>query len=93
MEAKFIGNIYEDLLEYISDLTVIDTHEHLPSLEEKRDKDTDVLKEYLSHYFSRDLISAGLSQRDYQKIVTEKLPISVKWKMVEPYWEVSEYTG
>lgn len=93
MEAKFIGNIYEDLLEYISDLTVIDTHEHLPSLEEKRDKDTDVLKEYLSHYFSRDLISAGLSQSDYQKIVTEKLPISVKWKMVEPYWEVSEYTG
>ncbi|MHB8278438.1 MAG: amidohydrolase family protein, partial [Candidatus Humimicrobiaceae bacterium] len=69
------------------------THEHLPSFEADRERDTDVLKEYLSHYFSCDLISAGFSKSDYKKIIESKLPIMEKWKLVEPYWEVSKYTG
>ncbi|TET15575.1 MAG: amidohydrolase [Actinobacteria bacterium] len=84
---------YKDLFDYINTLEIIDTHEHLPSNEEDRDKDIDVLKEYLAHYFNRDLISAGLKMEDYNKIIKEKLPILEKWKLVEPYWEMSRYTG
>ncbi len=84
---------YKELLDYINTLDVIDTHEHLPSNEEDRDKETDVLTEYLSQYFNRDLLSAGLAKADYQKIIGEKFPIMERWKIVEPYWEVSKYTG
>jgi len=84
---------YDEILEHIYTLNIIDTHEHLPSKEEDRDKDTDVLKEYLSNYFHRDLISAGLSLDDYEKIMEKDLLIREKWRIVEPYWEVSKHTG
>ena len=88
-----MDKIYNEILDYIKKLEIIDTHEHLPSFEADREIDTDVLKEYLTHYFSCDLISAGLPKSDYKKIIESKLPIIEKWKLVEPYWEVSKYTG
>lgn len=81
------------LLDYIMNLKIIDTHEHLPLSEAKRDKDTDVLREYLAHYFSRDLISAGLKKEDYEKVMQKELNIKEKWKLVEPYWETCRNTG
>ncbi len=84
---------YDDLREYLFSLTIIDTHEHLPSTEDVRDRETDVLKEYLPHYFNRDLVSAGLPEADYIKITEGELSIGEKWKMVEDYWEMSRLTG
>lgn len=49
--------LYERLYNAISDMPVIDTHEHLPSWERSRNQNSDVLTEYLTHYFSCDLIS------------------------------------
>lgn len=63
---------FEEILDYVEDLEIIDTHEHLPCFENAREKDTDVLKEYLTHYFNRDLISAGLKANDYHKIINNK---------------------
>jgi hypothetical protein len=56
----------EQLREYIFGLDIIDTHEHLPGREENRDKNADVLSEYLTHYFSCDLVSAGLTPEQLQ---------------------------
>ncbi len=83
----------ETILDYIRNIQIIDTHEHLPSKEEQRDKNTDVLKEYLLHYFSRDLISSGMTLSDYQEILDGKISISEEWKIVEPYWKASRYTA
>jgi predicted TIM-barrel fold metal-dependent hydrolase len=88
-----MNEAYNEILDHINTLDIIDTHEHLPCKEEDRDMDADVLKEFLGHYFSRDLISAGLSLQDFDRIIEEDLPITEKWKMVETYWEVSRYTG
>lgn len=88
-----MDKIYNEIFDYLKKLEIIDTHEHLPSFEADRESDTDVLKEYLSHYFSCDLISAGFPKSDYKKIIESKLPIIEKWDLVEPYWEVSKYTG
>ena len=60
---------YERILEQVSLLPVIDSHEHLPGRESARDKDADVLSEYLAHYFSSDLVSAGLSPADLAGLV------------------------
>lgn len=84
---------FNEILNYIETLLIIDSHEHLPSNEEDRDKDTDVIKEYLSQYFNKDLISAGLPLSDYKKIEENSILVTDKWKIIEPYWNVSKYTG
>jgi hypothetical protein len=88
-----MNKTYNTLYSHIKGLETIDTHEHLPYKESAREKDTDVLKEYLTHYFNRDLVSAGLGPEDYQKVLNHKLPIRERWKIVEPYWEAARYTG
>lgn len=88
-----MNKTFEEIFNHIKGMKIIDTHEHLPCFEEDRIKDTDVLKEYLSCYFNRDLVSAGLSKSEYQKVIDNKLPLVDRWNIVEPYWEVSRYTG
>ncbi len=85
--------IYKELLKHIENLEVIDTHEHLPCFEKDRDKNTDVIREYIFHYFNRDLVTAGLPENDYLKILGCNLSLMEEWNLVEPYWEVARYTG
>ena len=88
-----MDKIFDKIFEYTQTLEIIDTHEHLPAFEKDREEDTDVLKEYLMHYFNRDLISAGLSLKDYEKAINNKQPIMKRWKIVEPYWQAARHTG
>ena len=88
-----MSRAFEEIHAHVQTLSIIDTHEHLPHKEEAREKNTDVLREYLAHYFSRDLISAGLSQSDYQAAIDAKQPLMKRWDLVEPYWEVARFTG
>ena len=85
--------VYDGLFEYVKGLEIIDTHEHLPAFEELRERDTDILKEYLTQYFNSDLISAGLSIADYEGVINNELPLMERWKLVEPYWEAARNTG
>lgn len=87
-------DIYQEIFGEVKKIPVIDTHEHLLWSEEYRVNDeTDVLKEYLAHYMKSDLISAGLSLADYNKVTDVSTDIDGRWKIVEPYWEVCRYTG
>lgn len=88
-----MSEIFDEILEYVQTLEIIDTHEHLPAFENLREKDTDVLKEYLTHYLSCDLISAGLHPEEYEKVINHRIPLMERWKKVEPYWEASQHTG
>lgn len=84
---------FKALYNYICGLTVIDTHEHLPAYERLRNRETDVLAEYLTHYFSCDLISAGLPIKDYTDAVNPAKPLMDRWRLVAPYWEHCRHTG
>lgn len=86
-------DVFEDIEQFVGGLELIDTHEHLPPREELRDRETDVLKEYLTHYFNRDLISAGLSRADYELAIRHDLPLRRRWQLLEPYWEIARFTG
>lgn len=88
-----MDTIYEEILGVTSSLPVIDTHEHLPPRESGREQETDVLKEYLTHYFDRDLISAGLPSSDYEKVIDHSRPLKERWALVEPFWDMCRYTG
>ncbi len=85
-------NNYESLLDHIRSLKIIDTHEHLP-FEADRPKEFDVLAEWLIHYFSCDLVSAGLSPKDLETARDSKKDIMRRWKLIEPYWHAAESTG
>jgi predicted TIM-barrel fold metal-dependent hydrolase len=82
----------EKLLEPINGLEIIDTHEHLPT-EETRPAVNDVLGEWLTHYFSCDLLSAGLSLADLDKVRDPKRDLHERWAMVAPAWHAAESTG
>ena len=88
-----MNKYYEEILEYVDSLTIIDSHEHLPGREASREHDTDILKEYLRHYFDRDLVSAGMKPADMQIVRDPRRPFGERWKMVEPYWDLARNTG
>ena len=88
-----MSNAYDEIYDYVNSLEIIDTHEHLPLREEKRLHETDILKEYLTHYFSCDLVSAGLPVKDLEKCRDISLPLMQRWDILEPYWEMSRNTG
>ena len=86
-------DLYTEILQEVRRLPVIDTHEHLPHCDEARDQNTDILKEYLSHYMSSDILSSGMKASDFAQVIDVSKPIKERWKLVEPYWEVCRYTG
>lgn len=88
-----MNNLYQEIFKEIKKIPVIDTHEHLPSKEENLNQGRDILNEYLSHYMSSDLISAGLSNDSLNKIKDSSIPILKRWEIVDPYWKFCRYTG
>ena len=84
---------YERLGEFIDSLTIVDTHEHLPGHESRRPAHLDVLGEWLTHYFSRDLISAGLDEARLARVCDPQVPLAERWQSVEPYWRAAASTG
>mgnify|MGYP005638204941 CR=1 FL=1 len=86
-------NAHDEILEYIAGLEIIDTHEHLPGSEAARPPASDVLSEWLLHYFSCDLVSAGLTEGDLDRVRNPQGDLMERWEMAEPYWHAAESTG
>ncbi len=84
---------YDAIREYVFSLPIIDTHEHLPTFEKHRNQEADVLSEYLTHYFSCDLVSAGLADEALAFARDPMQPLAKRWKTVEPFWEAARDTG
>jgi uncharacterized protein len=88
-----LSDLARGLLSELRAMPVIDTHEHLPRSDSARDRDADVLQEYLRHYISSDLVSAGLPQADLERARDHRGPLSERWRLVEPFWEACRFTG
>ncbi len=81
-----------DIYDYVKRLSIIDTHEHLPFFEKQRQRN-DVIAEFLTHYLSSDLVSAGLPGGDLSKARGNGLSVEEKWELIGDYWEACRYTG
>ena len=88
-----MAKVFDALRDYVFDLDIIDTHEHVPGREAARDMRTDVLAEYLAHYFSCDLVSAGLEPAQLQAARDASKPLAKRWALVEPFWDAARNTG
>ncbi len=87
------NEIYNGLLENINQLYIIDTHEHLPGKESERDKQGDLFTEFLFHYFDRDMVSAGLSREQMDKVKAMRGQVMERWSIIEPFWKLARHTG
>jgi len=88
-----MNNNYEKIFEYVASLQIIDSHEHLPGWEEKRDGNADVLMEYFSQYITSDMIAMGMKKEELAYIQDVNRPLMERWEMLEPYWELARNTG
>lgn len=83
---------HDELAGYIGELQILDSHEHLPN-ERDRPAEADLLAEWLTHYFSCDLVSAGLSDDGLARARDSRVDLMARWDLVEPYWEAARTTG
>jgi len=84
---------FQDILEYINTLPVIDSHEHLPGYEKNRPQDVDVISEYFSQYIVNDLRKAGMTKAQMKHVLNTNIPLLERWDILEPYWKRTSNTG
>jgi hypothetical protein len=76
---------YNQLMDYADNMQIIDTHEHLNPHKNFVGDEPDVLCDYFSHYISSDLMSAGMSIQDLDKVRDAKLDLLERFKLLEPW--------
>jgi uncharacterized protein len=76
----------------------VDTHEHL--LEEKTrlagagpEVPCDDWAFLLSHYFSSDLLAAGMPEKDHGRLFSPTVDPLEKWRILEKWWPLTRHTG
>jgi len=86
--------IYERLHEHISEIHIIDTHEHIPdeAVAIGRKKS---LFSFFEHYVSSDLVSAGMTHEALEAMCdeTNDLSLAERWNLLAPYWPYARTTG
>ena len=87
------NNVYEQLLNYADSMKIIDTHEHLDPHKTHTGDIPDVLCDYFSHYISTDLMSAGMSGAELDKVRDFKIDITERYNILEPYLECVRNTS
>ena len=85
---------YEERInDFINNMKVVDTHEHLLSLTRLKQRTTLDFMLLLHHYSADDIISAGLPSKLFAKLLKDSLTVKQKWDILKPYWESSQNTA
>ncbi len=82
-----IGDVRQSLMEEMSDMAIVDTHEHLPNEAERLKQQVDFATLF-SHYCRSDLVAAGMADAEYDRFVAPGLSPSEKWELFSPYYEL-----
>lgn len=90
-KTKF-SKLEKRLFEAISEIEIIDCHEHLSPEKERLETPVDVFTLF-SHYTHGDLVVAGMLEQQYQSLFNRDIPLEMRWKIFTPYWEKIRYTS
>ncbi len=96
VHAPSPGGFRDELRCLVDQTPIVDTHEHLPDEIDtlgngrKPCNDWSIL---LSHYLNSDLISAGMSGADVNRLTSPGLDPLGKWRLLAPYWPAVKCTG
>ncbi|MCG8308407.1 MAG: amidohydrolase family protein [Cytophagales bacterium] len=81
------------LTEFVNELELSDSHEHLMSQESIRNSQMLDFMLLLHHYADDDIKSAGMSKPQFAELLTDEYTVREKWEIVKPYWEASKNTA
>ena len=89
-----LNDIAEYIFSEISDIDIIDSHEHLEPEGERVKLKLDVCNLF-SHYTKYDLLSAGMTEEEYNQMINPELPLDRRYSLLKrylPYIKYSSYT-
>ena len=82
------------LKEFIAQIEICDTHEHLWKQEKWVNDSPDILCELFDNYVRADFVSAGITDADAIRLVDAKcLDIKARFAPVRKIWEAIQFTG
>ena len=95
-------SITTQIRDWVEQTPMVDTHEHL--IEEKlrlegpgdgsnRLFPCDDWSYLFMHYLGDDLVSAGMSDENLKRFLSQELSGLEKYRLVAPYWERTKHTG
>jgi len=70
----------------ISNIPMVDTHEHLVDESFRVSRENDILAMFLRHYVTTDLANAGLSGSKIEELRDPGQPLEKRWEELEPFW-------
>lgn len=73
------------LMEYMENIDIIDSHEHLPPEAEHLQLHTDVFTLF-SHYTKLPLWASGMKPEDKESLHNPDIPIEKRWQMFRPHF-------
>lgn len=85
-----------ELDKLVNDTPIVDTHEHLPDEEERLRGDWVSCDDWgvlFSHYPDSDLVVAGMSGEDLDKLISRDVAPGDKWPLLAPIWPAVKNTG
>jgi uncharacterized protein len=80
-----MNNVFSSLLHEADNIEIIDTHEHLDPYNTYNGDTPDVLAEYFFQNISTDLMSAGMSKSELDRIKNPEEDIEIRYAKLEPY--------
>lgn len=80
------------ILDALAQMDIVDCHEHIGNEADRLAIPVDVFSLF-SHYTHYDLLNAGMSELDYQRLFQRDLPLATRWALVAPYWERIRWTS
>ena len=75
------------LSEYVSTLSLVDTHEHIQFEHVRNAQKTDFFSVWLGIYASSDLVSAGMPMAVLQEVRDSERSLDERWAKFAPHWE------
>ena len=93
-EAQFVRDtdVFLRIKHSIDQMWIVDTHEHLWSPEEYKEMPEDFFVRML-HYVNSDLISAGMSVKEFNRIQDTSVPFGERWALFKKFWKEMRFTG
>lgn len=87
-----VERVAEELVGEMTEMTVIDAHEHLPTEEEAVAATADVFTRIYCHYSMTNAVSAGLPV-DRLALLDTSVPLEQRWRTFRPYLPAIRDTG
>jgi uncharacterized protein len=78
---------YEELMEFMTGMEIVDTHEHLPSEKDRLASNVD-FSTLFSHYCLTDLKSSGMQPKEMETFYSKDTSVEEKWQIFEPYYNL-----